>query len=246
MSGSLTGRHAIVTGGGRGIGRAIADDLAAQGAMVSIVSRTAESADVPYFKANADVTDDSQIRRAFDLARAANGPVAILVNNSGIAQSAPIRRTSRAHWDRVIATNLTGPFLCTQAVVQDMLDAKWGRIINIASIAGLHGSRYLTAYTASKHGVVGMSRALADELQDSGITVNALCPGFVETDMLELAIQSTVAGTGMTESQARERLAQMNPQGRIVTVEEVAHAARVYCLSDRNGEALILPGDEVV
>ena len=238
----MSGRHAVVTGGGRGIGRAIADALHAQGVKVSIVSRSAESIDAPFFKTNADVSDQLQIDNAFNLARDANGPIAILVNNSGIAESAAIRRTGRALWDRIIATNLTGPFLCIQAVVQDMMDHKWGRIINVASISGLVGTRYLTAYSASKHGVVGMTQALADELKENGITVNAICPGYVDTDMLQLAISNTVASTGMTQEAARARLAAMNPEGRIVSVDEVAQAALAYCTSDATGEALVLPG----
>lgn len=238
-------KHALVTGGGRGIGRAIADALANQGAKVSIVSRSAESVDAPFFKANADVTDQRQIDDAFNHARDANGPIEILINNSGVAESAAIRRTGRAMWDRIIATNLTGPFLCTQAVVQDMMDRKWGRIVNIASIAGLHGSAYLTAYTASKHGVVGMTRALAAELQTYGITVNAICPGYVETDMLELAVRNTVASTGMTVEAARQTLAQMNPEGRIVTPQEVAETVIDYCASVMNGQAVILPGGAI-
>ncbi|MBC5815897.1 MAG: SDR family NAD(P)-dependent oxidoreductase, partial [Candidatus Eremiobacteraeota bacterium] len=163
----------------------------------------------------------------------------------GVAESAAIRRTGRAMWDRIIATNLTGPFLCTQAVVQGMMDKKWGRIINIASIAGLHGSSYLTAYTASKHGVVGMTRALAAELETYGITVNAICPGYVETDMLELAVRNTVASTGMTVEAARQTLAQMNPEGRIVTPQEVAETVIDYCASLMNGQAVILPGGAI-
>ena len=243
---TLKGKHAVVTGGGRGIGRAIADALAREGLAVSIVSRTAESADGAFFKANADVTDQEQIDRAFHLARAANGPISILVNNSGIAESAPIGRTGRPLWDRIIATNLTGPFLCTRAVCEEMIEQRWGRIISIASIAGVQGAKYLSAYTASKHGVVGMTRALADELGAHGITVNAICPGWVDTEMLARAIRNTAGRTGMNEDQARARLAEMNPQQRILGVEEVAQAALSYCNSEANGQALILPGGEIL
>lgn len=241
----IDGRHALVTGGNRGIGRSIADALAAAGAKVSIVSRTALSSDAPYFRANADVTSEGEIARAFDAARAANGPITILVNNSGIAQSAPIRRTSHQMWDKIIATNLTGPFLCTQNAVSDMFEQKFGRIINIASIAGLFGAPYLTAYTASKHGVVGMTRALAEELRDYGITVNAICPGYVETDMMDQAIKNIMDKTGKSADQARAHLAQSNPEGRIVTPQEVAEVALRYCTSSDTGQSTILPGGEI-
>lgn len=242
---SLTGRHALITGGNRGIGRAIADALARAGAKVSVVSRSAESTGVPYFAVNADVTAEAEIGRAFTAAREANGPIAILVNNSGIAQSAPLRRTSRTMWDKIIATNLTGPFLCTQNAVNDMVEMNFGRIVNVASIAGLYGAPYLSAYVASKHGVVGLTRALAEELHDFGITVNAVCPGYVQTDMMDQAVRNIVEKTGSTAEEARAHLAKSNPEGRIVTPEEVADVAVDYCNSVLTGQCMILPGGTI-
>jgi NAD(P)-dependent dehydrogenase (short-subunit alcohol dehydrogenase family) len=244
----IAGKHAIVTGGAKGIGRAIADALAAKGALVSIVSRSALAAEGAghYVRANADITDEAEIAAAFDACRAANGPIAILVNNSGIAESAPLSRTGRAMWDRILATNLTGPFLCSEAAIQDMVIAKWGRIINISSIAGLGGSPYLSAYCSSKHGVIGLTRALAEEFRDTGITVNAICPGYTETDMMRQAMANIVRHTGASEDQARAHLANSNPGGRIATVDEVAQAAVDLATGDATGGSVIIPGGEAV
>ncbi len=240
----LAGKHAVVTGGARGIGLAIAQHLVRSGAKVSVISRSALCApgDAAFFRARADVSDEGDVARAIAQCRDVNGPVAILINNSGISESAPLIRTGKTMWDRVIATNLTGTFLCTREVLGDMLAERYGRIVNIASIAGLYGAPYIAAYCASKHGVVGLTRALAAETAGTGITVNDVCPGYTETDMMAQAIASIVKHTGMPGDAARQRLAQMNPEGRIATVEEVADVVMALLTSDRTGESIIVPG----
>lgn len=237
----IAGKHAVVTGGGRGIGLAIARALKSHGAKLSIISRTAPDTGDGFFRVSADVSDEASVAHAFDACRAANGPVAILVNNSGIAEGAPLKRTDKAMWDRIIGTNLTGTYLCSHAAIEEMLDAKWGRIVNVASIAGLYGAPYISAYTASKHGVMGFTRALSAELEGSGVTVNAICPGYTETDMMEQAVTNIVTRTGMPADQARLQLAQTNPGGRLVTLEEIAEAAIALIEGGANGREVILP-----
>jgi len=235
-----TGKHAVVTGGASGIGAAIAQALAARGARVSVISRSEHS--TQWFSAQADVADEGQVKRAFALARETNGPISLLVNNAGVARSAPLLRTSVELWDRILATNLRGAFLCTRAAVPDMFEAKCGSILNVASTAGLGGEAYLSAYCASKHGLVGFTRALAAEFSGSGVTANAICPGYTETRMLEQAIDNVAKFTGATREAARERLAQSNPQGRIATLEEVADAAIALLIGTRTGIAVVIPG----
>ena len=238
---SLAGHHAVVTGGAKGIGRAIADALAGRGAKVSVMSRTASRHALPYLAIDVDVTDEEAIEAAFGSARDRNGAIAILVNNSGVAEAAPLSRTSTQMWERMIATNLTGTFLCTRAALSDMVAADFGRIVNIASLAGLHGAPYVSAYTASKHGVLGLTRAMAAELADSGITVNAVCPGYTQSQMLERAVSNVAEKTGKSTSEARAQLAALNPGGRIVEPSEVAAAVIEVCESDANGHEIVLP-----
>jgi NAD(P)-dependent dehydrogenase (short-subunit alcohol dehydrogenase family) len=212
--------------------------LQREGARVSVVSRSSG--------VRADVTDEQQVRRAFARCREANGPIQMLVNNSGVAESAPLKRTDRAMWDRIIATNLTGTFLCTREAVPDMIAAGWGRIVNVASTAALGGAPYLSAYCASKHGVLGFTRAVAAELAKSGITVNAVCPGYTETEMMGRTVANITARTGKSAGETRELLAQGNPDGRIATVDEVAQGVLQLLGGERNGIAMIVPGFTLV
>jgi 3-hydroxybutyrate dehydrogenase len=249
---SVAGKHALVTGGTRGIGLGIASLLAREGARVSIVSRSrvtlspstplrTGSVEGEAFFAQADVTDEAQVTRAFAACRERNGPIAILVNNAGVAESAPLTRTERGMWDRIMAANATGTFLCTREAVPDMIAAGWGRVVNIASTAGLMGAPYIAAYCASKHAVVGFTRAIAAELAAKGVTVNAICPGYTDTDMMGRAIENITARTGRSKEEARELMSSGNPEGRIATVEEVAQAVLDLVNDSTTGAALVVP-----
>lgn len=249
----ITGKHAVVTGGLKGIGLKIAIMLVQHGVRVSAVSRSGPAEGVvqtiedrQVFVTRCDVTDEEQIVAAFRASREANGPVDILVNNSGIAESAPLMRTSTAMWNSVLATNLTGTFLCTREAAEDMMLAKWGRIVNIASTAGLGGAPYISAYCASKHGVVGFTRAIAAEFDGTGITANVVCPGYTETDMMRRAMDNISKYTGASEDAARAKLAETNPGGRIASVEEVAGGVLDLITSSRNGAAMVIPGGIIV
>ncbi|MDQ0139267.1 SDR family NAD(P)-dependent oxidoreductase [Cupriavidus necator] len=261
-AGALAGRHALVTGGGRGIGAAIARRLLADGASVTLLGRDAGTlqATVQALRGQApagaivafvtaDIADAGSVARAFAVATEQAGPVAMLVNNAGQAHSAPFLKTDAALWQRMLDVNLTGTFLCTQAALPAMLEAGWGRIVNVASTAGLVGYGYVSAYCAAKHGVIGLTRALALETAARGVTVNAVCPGYTETDIVRDAVANIVGKTGRTEAQARAELAARNPQRRLVQPEEVADAVAWLCQPSAaaiTGQAIPVAGGEVM
>lgn len=251
----LAGSHALVTGAGRGIGAAIARALCSGGARVTLLGR--KEATLTALAATlagdtccvaADVSDAEGVRAAFASARDRFGPVTILVNNAGQAETAAFGKLTLDLWHRMLAVNLTGTMLCSQAALPDMLAAREGRIVNIASTAALAGFKYGAAYAASKHGVLGLTRSLALEVADRGITVNAVCPGYVETDMMTAAIDNVVARTGKTREEARAYFDAQNPQGRVVQPAEVASAV-MWLVSDGaagvNGAAIPISGGEI-
>jgi NAD(P)-dependent dehydrogenase (short-subunit alcohol dehydrogenase family) len=251
----LAGKHALVTGGSRGIGLVIASVLLSHGARVTALTRRAapakssEPIDENLADAVADVADPSAVAEAFQHARSKFGPIEILVNNAGQAASAPFLKTDAALWRRMHAVNLDGTFHCTQAALPDMLAAGWGRIINVASTAGLTGYSYIAAYCASKHAVIGLTRALAVEVAAKGITVNAVCPGYTDTDMVKETIANIVAKTGRTPEQALAELTSRNPQHRLIKPQEVARTVAWLCLPDSEsitGQAISISGGEVM
>lgn len=240
----LSARHAIVTGGGTGIGAAIARALAAEGVKLTLVGRRREKLEEIASRlpgalvAPADVTDRSAVERAFALARDTHGPIAILINNAGAAAGAPFAKVTEAQWRDLIAVNLDGLFHCCQAALPDLLAARAGRIVTIASMAGLHGFAYAAPYVAAKHGAVGLTRALAAEYAKTALTANAVCPGFVDSDMTAESIANITFKTGRGPDKARSELARLNPSGRLISPEEVAATALDLVLSERNGEAV--------
>jgi NAD(P)-dependent dehydrogenase (short-subunit alcohol dehydrogenase family) len=240
----LANHHALITGGGTGIGAAIARLLGAEGACLTLVGRRRDKleevgcGDFDALVAPADVTVREEVERAFAIAREAQGPVTILVNNAGAAAGAPFARVTEALWRDMLAVNLDGLFHCCQAALPDLLAAGAGRIVTIASIAGLRGFAYASPYIAAKHGAVGLTRALAAEYEATGLRVNAVCPGFVDTEMTVRSVATIREKTGRTEESARAELARLNPSGRLISPEEVAAAVLDLVCSDRNGEAV--------
>ena len=250
----LAGRHALVTGASRGIGLAIAATLAGMGARVTLVGRdAARLAQAAATVAGAavtvcDVTDATASRTAFDQAVARSGPVSVLVNNAGQALSRPLARTGDDDWERMLAVNLTATFRWTRMAVPAMTADGWGRVVHVASTAGLRGYAYVAAYCAAKHGVVGLTRALALELATTGVTVNAVCPGYTDTDIVAEAVANIVRKTGRSEVQALAELTRFNPQGRLVTPREVADAVAWLCLPGSaaiTGQSIAVAGGEV-
>lgn len=233
----LKDRIALITGGGRGIGRAIALEFAREGASIAIAARTGTQVQQvaeeirTQFKANAlavscDVSSSASVAQMFAsvVAHFGRGPD-ILVNNAGVVETAPIIKTDDELWQRLLAINLSGTFYCTRAALPEMIRSGWGRVINIASIAAKQGAPYIAAYSASKHGVLGLTRSAAIEMATKGITVNAICPGYVDTDMTSRGIENITRKTGVSESEAKSSIEKMSPQNRMVTPEEVAAVA---------------------
>jgi NAD(P)-dependent dehydrogenase (short-subunit alcohol dehydrogenase family) len=246
-------RIALITGGGHGIGRAIALALARAGCAVALGGRNGDAIESTGLEARAmgvkalavtlDVTVPASVTESLRRVTEELGPVDVLVNNAGIAESASLAKTDRALWDRHFLVNVTGPYLLTRQTLPGMLARRWGRVINVASLAGLHGSPYVTAYTASKHALVGFTRALATEVADKGVTVNAICPGYVATDMVWNGARNIAARTGRSYDDAVQSMARMNPGGRLIEADEVAAAAASLLDDDStNGETLVLDG----
>lgn len=254
-------RHCLVTGGGRGIGLAVTQALLATGARVTVLGRRTLAADaLERIAASAeaaqrlqavaaDVADADTVARAFGQACERFGAIDTLVNNAGQAESAPFLKTDAALWQRMLAVNLTGTMVCTQAVLPGMLSAGWGRIVNVASTAAQRGYAYVSGYCAAKHGVLGLTRALALELATKGVTVNAVCPGYTETDLLKDSIANIVAKTGRSEDEARAQLAAGNPQKRLVQPQEVASCVLWLCSAEAGavtGQDISVSGGEVM
>jgi NAD(P)-dependent dehydrogenase (short-subunit alcohol dehydrogenase family) len=251
---TLSGHHAVVTGAGSGIGRAIAERLAEAGCQVTLIGRhigrlteTADRIGDLAFAAPADVTDPDMLAAAIEAGRDRFGPVDILINNAGGASSAPFLNTTADDLRAMLALNLEAPAGAARLVLSGMLTRRWGRIVNIASTAGLKGYSYVSAYVAAKHGLVGLTRALALEVASKGVTVNAVCPGFTDTGLIARSVEAIVGKTGRSEEEARAALAASNPQGRLITPDEVATTVVWLCgdgASGVNGAALPVAGGE--
>jgi NAD(P)-dependent dehydrogenase (short-subunit alcohol dehydrogenase family) len=250
MESGLHGRHALITGGGTGIGAAAAEHLNAQGAKLSLLGRRLEplkavaegvgGAAIP-----CDVTDPQRIVAAFAEARAANGPIDLLIVNAGIAESAPFHKMTRESWDRIIGTNLTAAFECSRAAIGDLLKSDNGRLVFVASVASLRGVPYAAHYAASKHGLLGLMRSLAAEYAKTNLTVNAVCPGYVDTPMTDQSVARVSEITGRSEGDARSAITNMNASGRLVDPQAIGNVIAMLCLPlsrDINGAAITIDG----
>ena len=250
MGNWLEGRHALITGGGTGIGASAATHLHAAGAKISVTGRRIEPLErvanlVGGTAIQCDVTDPGRIRSAFDEARTANGPIEMLVVNAGIAESAPFHKMTRDSWDRIIATNLTAAFDCAQAAIGDLLKSENGRLVFVASVASLRGVPYAAHYAASKHGLLGLMRSLASEYAKTNLTVNAVCPGYVDTPMTDQSVARVSEITGRSEEQSRAAITEMNASGRLVHPDGIGTMIMTLCLPqsrDVNGAAVAIDG----
>lgn len=254
---SLHGRHAVVTGGGTGIGAAVAARLGGLGASITVMGRRAGPIEATAERLGdgdvraivCDVADPDAVARAFADAEAAAGPVAILVNNAGAARSAPFLETAPEDFQAMLEVNLQGTAACMRAALPAMLHARYGRVVNIASTAGLKGYAYVSAYCAAKHAVVGLTRAVALETARTGVTVNAVCPGYTDTDMVAESVARIAGKTGREADEVRAALVRDNPQRRLIAPEEVAAAVAYLCLPGSEamtGQAIAVAGGEVM
>jgi len=255
---SLENKIAVVTGGGRGIGVATAWALAEVGARIVVSARSTDQIEAvkddlrraghEAWAIPCDVAEREQVESLAEQTRDLVGSAQILVNNAGISSSAPLKSVTLEEWNRTLAVNATGPFLCTQAFMPGMLETGWGRVINVASIAGKIGAPYISAYCASKHALVGFTRAVAAEVAAKGVTVNAVCPGYVDTPMTDQSVTNISAKTGLSESEARQHLDSTSPQNRLIEPQEVASLITSLCqpaAKGINGQAIVLDGGMV-